>query len=126
MNSIKSTKNIDAMTVSELRAMGLASGQKPTETITLWDIDIAAAFGVTINPVMDNVTNTELSYDEIELELDSKPEYGWIKVTRDAGKSEWAILHEPSWNEYTPEILRSTIQDLSFAADIAEWLNKGR
>jgi hypothetical protein len=124
MNSTKATPNIDAMTVSELRAAGQATGKEPTETITLWDIDVAAAFGVEIKPVFD-MNGRDLSHDAIEIELSDKPTYGHITVSRDAGDKEWGIAHEPAWNEYEPETLRSTVRDLSFAADLAEWLNKG-
>jgi hypothetical protein len=123
MNAIKVTPNIDAMTVSELRAAGRATGKEPTDTITLWDIDVAAAFGVEVKPVFD-VNGRDLSHDAIELELSATTGYGYISVTRDAGDKEWGIAHEPAWAEYDPETLRSTIRDLSFAADLCDWLNK--
>ena len=124
MNTTKATPNIDDMTVSELRAAGRATGHEPTETITLWDIDVAAAFGVEIKPVFD-INGRDLSHDAIELELSDKPAYGHITVSREAGDKRWGIAHEPAWTEYEPETLRSTIEDLRFAADLADWLNKG-
>jgi hypothetical protein len=123
MNTIKFTPSIDDMTVSQLRAAGRATGQEPTETITLWDIDVAAAFGVTIAPELEE--DGSLAYDEIKIELSDKPEHGWIAVTRDAGDKEWLVSHEQGWSTYDTETLLSTVEDLRNAAHLASWLNKG-